>query len=62
MGNAGREGQLASIKSNLYQEGAVYAAMSGSGSTVFGLFRDEPKSTAYEAGYSTYIRKFQTTV
>ena len=54
--------ELASIKSNLYQEGAVYAAMSGSGSTVFGLFRDEPQSTTYEAGYSTYIRKFQATV
>ena len=54
--------ELAAIKSDLYKEGALYAAMSGSGSTVFGLFRDEPQSTAYEAGYSTYIRKFQTTV
>lgn len=29
---------LAQIKSQLYQMGAVYAAMSGSGATVFGLF------------------------
>ena len=31
--------QLASYKEQLYQQGAVYAAMSGSGSTMFGIFR-----------------------
>ena len=31
--------QLASYKEQLYQKGAVYAAMSGSGSTMFGIFR-----------------------
>ena len=30
--------QIKTIKENLYNEGAVYAAMSGSGSTVFGIF------------------------
>ncbi|MEZ4774001.1 MAG: 4-(cytidine 5'-diphospho)-2-C-methyl-D-erythritol kinase [Bacteroidia bacterium] len=30
--------RLKEIKENLYQQGAVYAAMSGSGSAVFGLF------------------------
>lgn len=30
--------QIAALKTSFYQEGAVYAAMSGSGSTVFGLF------------------------
>lgn len=29
---------LKKIKENLYQQGAVYAAMSGSGSTIYGLF------------------------
>jgi 4-diphosphocytidyl-2-C-methyl-D-erythritol kinase len=29
---------LAEIKQNLYQHGALYAAMSGSGSTIFGIF------------------------
>lgn len=29
---------IAAIKENLYKQGAVYAAMSGSGSSVFGLF------------------------
>jgi 4-diphosphocytidyl-2-C-methyl-D-erythritol kinase len=30
--------QLATEKKALYDEGAIYAAMSGSGSAVFGLF------------------------
>jgi 4-diphosphocytidyl-2-C-methyl-D-erythritol kinase len=30
---------LASYKEELYKQGAVYAAMSGSGSTMFGIFR-----------------------
>ncbi len=33
---------LAEIKSNMYDEGAIYAAMSGSGSTVFGIFESKP--------------------
>lgn len=34
--------EIAAIKERLYQLGAVYAAMSGSGSAVFGLFRQQP--------------------
>ena len=33
--------EIGAIKERLYQLGAVYAAMSGSGSAVFGLFRDK---------------------
>ena len=33
---------LAEIKNELYDQGAIYAAMSGSGSSMFGLFKDEP--------------------
>ncbi|TNE98559.1 MAG: 4-(cytidine 5'-diphospho)-2-C-methyl-D-erythritol kinase [Bacteroidetes bacterium] len=33
---------LKAIKEELYHEGAVYAAMSGSGSTIFGIYRNEP--------------------
>lgn len=33
--------QLASIKQQLYDGGAAYAAMSGSGSTLFGIFRED---------------------
>ncbi|WP_320054574.1 4-(cytidine 5'-diphospho)-2-C-methyl-D-erythritol kinase [uncultured Acetobacteroides sp.] len=32
--------QLAAIKQQLYDNGATYAAMSGSGSTIFGIFKD----------------------
>jgi 4-diphosphocytidyl-2-C-methyl-D-erythritol kinase len=35
--------ELAAIKQNLYDAGAVYASMSGSGSSIFGLF-EEPVS------------------
>lgn len=34
-----RHPQIAQAKQNLYDRGAVYAAMSGSGSSVFGLFK-----------------------
>lgn len=33
---------LAAIKQSLYDAGAVYAAMSGSGSALFGIFREQP--------------------
>ena len=33
--------EIADIKKRLQTAGAVYAAMSGSGSTVFGLFQDD---------------------
>ncbi|MGN0068212.1 MAG: 4-(cytidine 5'-diphospho)-2-C-methyl-D-erythritol kinase [Prevotella sp.] len=33
---------LAEMKSRLYEAGAVYAQMSGSGSALFGIFRKEP--------------------
>lgn len=34
--------ELAAIKQSLYDAGAVYAAMSGSGSALFGIFREQP--------------------
>ena len=33
---------LSEIKEELYRQGAAYASMSGSGSTIFGLFRSRP--------------------
>jgi len=35
--------EIEAIKQSLYQSGAIYAAMSGSGSAVFGLFEQEPQ-------------------
>lgn len=36
------------IKEKLYKQGAIYAAMTGSGSSVFGLFKTEDTKTAEE--------------
>lgn len=37
-----RHPEIAQIKEALYEEGAIYAAMSGSGSSVFGIFKERP--------------------
>ncbi len=34
--------EIANIKQQLYDAGAVYASMTGSGSTVFGIFEENP--------------------
>jgi 4-diphosphocytidyl-2C-methyl-D-erythritol kinase len=49
---------LATLKDALYENGAMYASMSGSGSTMFGLFTDVEKAVEAQqafAGLSTYI-------
>lgn len=35
--------EIAQIKNDLYQSGAAYASMSGSGSSVFGIYRNKPE-------------------
>jgi 4-diphosphocytidyl-2-C-methyl-D-erythritol kinase len=40
--------QLKSIKEALYENGAIYAAMSGSGSSMFGIFDTEPRNLQAE--------------
>ena len=40
--------QLARLKEELYDHGAGYAAMSGSGSTLYGLFRHPPPAAAFQ--------------
>ena len=40
--------ELANIKQSLYDNGAVYAAMSGSGSVIFGIFREKPENIAVQ--------------
>ena len=50
--------EIGAIKQQFYDLGAVYAAMSGSGSSVFGLFRDEIKICEhFPADVFTYCGK-----
>ena len=39
--------EIGRLKEMMYEQGAVYAAMSGSGSSVFGLFSDTPDETSF---------------
>ncbi|MGN1263773.1 MAG: 4-(cytidine 5'-diphospho)-2-C-methyl-D-erythritol kinase [Prevotella sp.] len=46
--------EIGSIKERLYDLGAVYAAMSGSGSSVFGLFKTETDISSHFNGMFNY--------
>jgi 4-diphosphocytidyl-2-C-methyl-D-erythritol kinase len=50
--------QLAQIKEELYVNGAVYAAMTGSGSTMFGIFETEIQSIQWsqKVQYEAYLK------
>lgn len=39
--------ELAQIKQRLFDSGAVYAAMTGSGSTIYGLFKNDAEGTTF---------------
>lgn len=43
------------LKTQLYENGAEYASMTGSGSTVFGLFENEPQQIDFAEGYFVKI-------
>ena len=42
-----KHSELIAIKELLYNEGALYAGMSGSGSTMFGLYEQRPELSGY---------------
>lgn len=44
--------EIGTIKDRLYDLGAAYSAMSGSGSSVFGLFREQPDLSAFDGMYT----------
>jgi 4-diphosphocytidyl-2-C-methyl-D-erythritol kinase len=43
--------EIAEVKTKLYAAGAFYSSMSGSGSSVFGLFDQKPKKLEWPKGY-----------
>jgi 4-diphosphocytidyl-2-C-methyl-D-erythritol kinase len=48
---------IANIKNQLYHHGAAYASMTGSGSTVFGIFEEEINLQEQFSGYSIWQGK-----
>ena len=46
--------EIAGIKNSLYQAGAYYASMSGSGSSVFGLFDEKPNLPSWAVSYFVF--------
>ncbi len=50
---------LKQIKETLYEKGATYAAMSGSGSTLYGIFTEKPDTNLFDKeGYITKLVAF----
>ncbi len=49
--------EIAEIKRQLYDSGAVYAQMSGSGSAVFGIFEEEPRIAVNFADCFCFLQK-----
>jgi 4-diphosphocytidyl-2-C-methyl-D-erythritol kinase len=49
--------EIAAIKDQLYDLGASYAAMSGSGATVFGLFDSKPGNATWRESYFVFEKE-----
>lgn len=47
---------IARLKETMYEAGAVYASMSGSGSAVFGIFESEPRLDVEQDNYLKIIK------
>jgi len=49
---------VAALKEEMQAMGASYTAMSGSGSSVFGIFKDEATATATRAALAVDVRSW----
>ena len=47
---------IAELKQAMYDAGAIYASMSGSGSAVFGIFESEPELRLIDANYLKIVK------
>lgn len=47
--------EIETVKNNLYESGAIYASMSGSGSAVYGLFNESPEILAKDSIIQTLV-------
>ena len=54
-----RHPEIELLKEALYQSGAIYAAMSGSGSSVFGLFTNEDAAMNFNSIHLIYNGRFK---
>ncbi len=47
--------EVEKLKNSLYEAGAIYACMSGSGSAVFGIFKNKPIIDLTQTGYKYHL-------
>lgn len=52
---------IGALKQQLYEMGALYASMSGSGSTVFGVFPSEPDTKVF-GSFQTHLQQPSSTI
>jgi 4-diphosphocytidyl-2-C-methyl-D-erythritol kinase len=50
--------EIESLKNDLYKQGAIYASMSGSGSAVFGLFKNEIPNISLNKNFTIFNCSF----
>jgi 4-diphosphocytidyl-2-C-methyl-D-erythritol kinase len=51
--------EIKTLKEALYQSGAIYASMSGSGSSVFGLFTSDEAAMNFNSSHLIYKGRFK---
>jgi len=50
--------EITEVKNKLYESGAIYTSMTGSGSAVFGIFKSKPELPKFPANYFLWQEEF----